>query len=164
MGALTWIKAWPVYRQLTGTDPLGRGAAVKSEPSSRLVARTRTADQVVKSVCPYCAVGLTRRSPAGGCVPRDPRACSDRFENLRFRALPPKGAARVAAATMSQDPVGAPRGCVAPRTEPAARELPLPQPDSTKEFFQSGGSGTHNGVATVPAVTPGIFRYQFMIT
>ena len=57
MGALTWIKAWPVYRQLTGTDPLGRGAAVKSEASSHLAARTRTADQVVKSVCPYCAVG-----------------------------------------------------------------------------------------------------------
>ena len=46
---------WPVYRQLTGTDRLGLGAAAKS---GRLrVARTSTADQVVKSICPYCAVG-----------------------------------------------------------------------------------------------------------
>ena len=30
MGVRTWIEGWPAYRQLTGTDPLGRGAAVKS--------------------------------------------------------------------------------------------------------------------------------------
>ena len=46
---------WPVYRQLTGTDRRGLGAAAKS-PHPR-VARTSTADQVVKSICPYCAVG-----------------------------------------------------------------------------------------------------------
>jgi formate dehydrogenase major subunit len=57
MGVRTWIDAWPVYRQLRGTDPLGRGAAAKSGVSSRLAARTGTADKVVKSVCPYCAVG-----------------------------------------------------------------------------------------------------------
>ena len=57
MGVRTWIDAWPVYRQLRGMDPLGRGAAAKSAASSRLAARTRTADKVVKSVCPYCAVG-----------------------------------------------------------------------------------------------------------
>lgn len=39
-----------------GTDPLGRGAA-KSGRSARLDPRTRSADKVVKSVCPYCAVG-----------------------------------------------------------------------------------------------------------
>ena len=48
---------WPVYRQLTGTDPLGRGAAAKSRRSARLEPRTRSADKVVKSICPYCAVG-----------------------------------------------------------------------------------------------------------
>jgi formate dehydrogenase major subunit len=62
MGVRTWIEGWPAYRQLTGTDPLGRGAAVKSvvrgtKQSSRLTPRTATADKVVKSICPYCAVG-----------------------------------------------------------------------------------------------------------
>jgi formate dehydrogenase major subunit len=51
----SWIGSWPVYRQLTGTDRRGLGAAAKSDRSR--VARTSTADQVVKSVCPYCAVG-----------------------------------------------------------------------------------------------------------
>ena len=57
MGVRTLIEGWPVYRQLRGTDPLGRGAAVKSYGSSHLTPRVRSADQVVKSVCPYCAVG-----------------------------------------------------------------------------------------------------------
>jgi formate dehydrogenase major subunit len=57
MGVRAWITGWPVYRQLTGTDPLGRGTAAKSEASSRLTARTASAGKVVKSVCPYCAVG-----------------------------------------------------------------------------------------------------------
>src|SRR3954447_5956936 len=57
MGVRTWIDSWPVYRQLTGTDPLGRGAAAKSGTSARLTPRVSTADRVVKSVCPYCAVG-----------------------------------------------------------------------------------------------------------
>ncbi|MBB5931035.1 formate dehydrogenase major subunit [Streptomyces echinatus] len=57
MGVRTWIDSWPVYRQLTGTDPLGRGAAAKSGRSARLTPRVATADRVVKSVCPYCAVG-----------------------------------------------------------------------------------------------------------
>ena len=57
MGVRTWIEGWPVYRQLTGTDPLGRGAAAKSQRSASLTARTETADSVARSVCPYCAVG-----------------------------------------------------------------------------------------------------------
>ncbi len=48
---------WPVLRQLEGADRTGRGAAVRSERSGGLRARTATADKVVKSVCPYCAVG-----------------------------------------------------------------------------------------------------------
>lgn len=48
---------WPVLRQLSGPDRSGRGAAVKSAKSKRLEPRTAQADQVVKSVCPYCAVG-----------------------------------------------------------------------------------------------------------
>jgi formate dehydrogenase major subunit len=57
MGARTWIEGWPVYRQLTGTDPLGRGTAAESPRSADLTDRTATADRVAKSVCPYCAVG-----------------------------------------------------------------------------------------------------------
>ncbi len=57
MGVRTWIDTWPVYRQLKGTDPLGRGAAARSGRSARLTPRTASADRVVKSICPYCAVG-----------------------------------------------------------------------------------------------------------
>ena len=57
MGVRTWLDGWPVYRQLTGPDPLGRGAAAKSAVSDRITPRTRTADRMTKSVCPYCAVG-----------------------------------------------------------------------------------------------------------
>jgi len=49
------LGSWPVYRQLTGTDRRGLGAAAASGRFPE--ARTDTADQVVKSVCPYCAVG-----------------------------------------------------------------------------------------------------------
>src|SRR5690242_5808262 len=51
------VSSWPVYRQVTGRDPLGRGAAAKSRRSDHLTPRVATADKVVKSVCPYCAVG-----------------------------------------------------------------------------------------------------------
>ena len=50
-----WIRSWPVYRQLTGTDRRGLGVAAAS--GRPRVPRTSTADAVVKSVCPYCAVG-----------------------------------------------------------------------------------------------------------
>jgi formate dehydrogenase major subunit len=57
VGARTWIEGWPVYRQLTGPDRLGLGAAAKSDQSQRLTPRTASADKMVTSVCPYCAVG-----------------------------------------------------------------------------------------------------------
>src|SRR5215469_313989 len=41
------VKSWPVYRQLTGTDRLGRGEAAKSRASGRLAPRTDKADAVV---------------------------------------------------------------------------------------------------------------------
>ena len=61
MGVRTWIEGWPVYRQLTGSDPLGRGEAVQSPRSAGLSARTGEADSVARSVCPYCAVGCGQR-------------------------------------------------------------------------------------------------------
>jgi formate dehydrogenase major subunit len=45
----------PLVRQLR--DPLGLGRAAQSRKSARLTPRTTTADRVVKSICPYCAVG-----------------------------------------------------------------------------------------------------------
>ena len=61
MGLKTFLEGWPVYRQLTGDDPLGRGAATQSARSKSLTPRTATADRVAKSVCPYCAVGCGQR-------------------------------------------------------------------------------------------------------
>jgi formate dehydrogenase major subunit len=49
-------RLWPVLRQL-GRDTLGLADAVQSQRSATLVSRTKTADRVVKSVCPFCAVG-----------------------------------------------------------------------------------------------------------
>jgi formate dehydrogenase major subunit len=60
MSARTWIESWPVYRQLTGADPRGLGAAATSRVTTQLRPRTATADHVVKSVCPYCAVGCAQ--------------------------------------------------------------------------------------------------------
>jgi formate dehydrogenase major subunit len=57
----TWLDAWPVFRQLTGSDPLGRGVAARSKATEGVVSRTATADKVVTSVCPYCAVGCGQR-------------------------------------------------------------------------------------------------------
>jgi formate dehydrogenase major subunit len=55
------LLGWPVVRQLTGPDHSGRGAAVQSAHNAATVARTETADRMVKSVCPYCAVGCGQR-------------------------------------------------------------------------------------------------------
>ena len=52
---------WPVLRQLTGGDPLGRGPAVRSAHTEEITARTVTADRVARSVCPYCAVGCGQK-------------------------------------------------------------------------------------------------------
>jgi formate dehydrogenase major subunit len=59
-GVKTWLDSWPVYRQLTGSDPMGRGKAARSRATEATVSRTATADRVVKSVCPYCAVGCAQ--------------------------------------------------------------------------------------------------------
>ncbi len=51
---------WPVWRQFTGDDPFGRGTATRSRRSLEITPRTTTADKVVKSVCPFCAVGCAQ--------------------------------------------------------------------------------------------------------
>ena len=50
---------WPVLRQALGADHLGRGSAAKSP--REWTPRTRTADRVVGSVCPFCAVGCGQK-------------------------------------------------------------------------------------------------------
>jgi formate dehydrogenase major subunit len=45
----------PILRQLG--DPTGRGRGARSRRSRKLEPRTRQADAVVDSICPYCAVG-----------------------------------------------------------------------------------------------------------
>ena len=61
MGVRTWLGSWPVFRQLTGPDRLGRGAAAQSPRHVGLRPRTAAAERVVGSVCPYCAVGCAQR-------------------------------------------------------------------------------------------------------
>lgn len=52
---------WPVLRQFRSGDLLGRGPAVTSARTRAVEPRTATADRVVQSVCPYCAVGCGQR-------------------------------------------------------------------------------------------------------
>lgn len=52
---------WPVLRQLRTGDALGRGPAVQSQRTRELEPRTKTADRVVASVCPFCAVGCGQK-------------------------------------------------------------------------------------------------------
>jgi formate dehydrogenase major subunit len=50
----------PFLRQLSG-DPYGLGRAAQSEHSAKLLARIQSADKVVQSICPYCAVGCGQK-------------------------------------------------------------------------------------------------------
>ncbi len=51
---------FPLARQLA-SDPLGLGRSARSQRSEDLRPRTATADRVVSSVCPFCAVGCGQR-------------------------------------------------------------------------------------------------------
>jgi formate dehydrogenase major subunit len=48
---------WPVLKQIQNGDPWALGETAASPRSESLMARIRTADKVVRSICPYCAVG-----------------------------------------------------------------------------------------------------------
>ncbi|MGW0201280.1 formate dehydrogenase [Nonomuraea sp. NPDC003201] len=90
---------WPLLRQLTGEDRSGRGAAVKSARTAALRARTATADRVVKSICPYCAVGC-----AQNVYVRDERVIQiegDPDSPISRGRLCPKGAASLQLTTAS---------------------------------------------------------------
>jgi formate dehydrogenase major subunit len=49
----------PLLRQIR--DPLGLARAARSKRSATLTPRTKTADRVVRSICPYCAVGCGQK-------------------------------------------------------------------------------------------------------
>jgi formate dehydrogenase major subunit len=51
---------WPVLRQLKNKDAAGLGASALSRRSRSLGPRTAEADEVVPSICPYCAVGCAQ--------------------------------------------------------------------------------------------------------
>jgi formate dehydrogenase major subunit len=55
------LRRWPVVRQLIGNDSLGLGSAAMSARSQAMHSRTEDADEVVDSVCPYCAVGCGQK-------------------------------------------------------------------------------------------------------
>ncbi len=60
MGFSKLLQSWPVVRQLTEGDLLGRGKSVQSRRSRELKPRIDTADSVANSICPYCAVGCAQ--------------------------------------------------------------------------------------------------------
>lgn len=49
--------AWPFLRQFATRDPIALGDTAYSNRTRDLRPRTESADRVVKSICPYCAVG-----------------------------------------------------------------------------------------------------------
>ena len=61
MSTRNFIPSWSVLRQIVGKDKLGLGKAAQSSRQTSLTPRTAQADAVVKSVCPYCAVGCGQR-------------------------------------------------------------------------------------------------------
>ena len=56
-----WIESWPVLRQVREPDHTARGDAARSARSDRLRPRTAEADRVVRSICPFCAVGCGQK-------------------------------------------------------------------------------------------------------
>lgn len=48
---------WPILRQLENRDVRGLAGTAASPRTHTLEARTATADRVIASICPYCAVG-----------------------------------------------------------------------------------------------------------
>jgi formate dehydrogenase major subunit len=57
MARKTNLRDWPVVKQLQTQDPHAFGDNSASQRTRDLSPRTRNADKVVPSVCPYCAVG-----------------------------------------------------------------------------------------------------------
>jgi formate dehydrogenase major subunit len=57
MGLLDTLSRWPLLQQIRTGDWTALGATARSPRSAALLPRTEMADRVVRSICPYCAVG-----------------------------------------------------------------------------------------------------------
>ena len=82
---------WPLARQIAKRDLLGLGSSARSAHTEALRPRTEQADRVVKSICPYCAVGCAQLVYAKGDRILDIEGDPDSFVNEG--TLCPKGAA-----------------------------------------------------------------------
>jgi len=54
---LPLLSSWPLIKQIARGDATALGSTVHSKRTEALEPRTRSADRVVRSICPYCAVG-----------------------------------------------------------------------------------------------------------
>jgi formate dehydrogenase major subunit len=85
------LSKWPILRQLRNRDLQGLGESAWSDRSRSLEPRTRRADAVVRSVCPYCAVGCGQRIYVEGG--RITNIEGDPDSPISLGKLCPKGAA-----------------------------------------------------------------------
>lgn len=51
------VYEWPLLKQIRNRDAAALGDSARSPRSDELAPRTRSADKLVKSICPYCGVG-----------------------------------------------------------------------------------------------------------
>lgn len=59
--SMRWMTRWPVLRQFVGGDKRAERSAALSSRTDALRARIADADDMVQSICPYCAVGCGQR-------------------------------------------------------------------------------------------------------
>src|SRR3954470_8577266 len=57
MSRLPKVTDWPVFKQIEKGDLHAAGETSASDRTRALQPRTRGVDRIVKSICPYCAVG-----------------------------------------------------------------------------------------------------------
>jgi formate dehydrogenase major subunit len=55
------LARWPLASQIRGRDPAALGRTARSPRSAALRPRVSEAEHIVRSVCPYCAVGCGQR-------------------------------------------------------------------------------------------------------
>src|SRR5579872_3891800 len=82
---------FPIWKQLVRRDWTALGDTAKSRRSEQLLPRTKSADRVVKSICPYCAVGCGQDVYVRGGKIIDIEGDSD--SPVSRGALCPKGSA-----------------------------------------------------------------------
>jgi formate dehydrogenase major subunit len=61
VGLFKLLGSWPLARQIARADATALDGTAFSPRSETLQPRTKNADEVVKSICPYCAVGCGQK-------------------------------------------------------------------------------------------------------